>query len=317
MRFEVTKRDAVILSIFIIFLIACCYMYVRHMTAPKSSGRTESEREVLVVGESASEGEANAQRLGDIEGVEIESLLARRKASVQKYAAIWQRNIFKPPLEPAQQRKSSQSLHGRSVAGGSPVLLPPLPPPTGAQSQFQPTPPLGGMEGNRPFADKPRNIAYTAFVVMGDRRLALVENTSTKEGFYVREGDYVFGMRVVRIAPDAIELERDGRSIYYALGENKDKKELMAKSVSQQRSQQPTSSTSQPQPTGQMQQVGQVQQAEQSQPASANVSPPPSVRRSEFFERMMQRMRERYGDNIPPDIEERIRRFRRRAEDGD
>lgn len=62
-------------------------------------------------------------------------------------------------------------------------------------------------------------------------------------------------------------------------------------------------------------QSGQVEQGQQigSQPSSSQ----PTFRgRSEFFEQMMRRMRERYGGEIPPDVMERMRRFRRRFEEG-
>ncbi|MCX7776880.1 MAG: hypothetical protein N2381_02285 [Armatimonadetes bacterium] len=316
MRFELTKRDAIILGIFIPFLVACCYAYVRHATssgAPAQAGREATGD----ASKSAVQSDFNDANVGGARDADIESFIKRRLEKTQRYSVIWQRSVFKP----ATLGRSVSSRHTTANKAVS-TLLPPLPPPIGTQAQPQKSSGSAREPSEYRPPEKPRDIAYTAFVLVNGKPMALVEKTSTKEGFYVQEGDYVFGMRVVRIASDAIELEHDGRSIYYALGENKEKRELMARTVSSQKVSQTGTSTPQQQPAAQqaakVEQTGQVQQIQQAELQPVSPPPPPAGldERSRFFERMMRRLRERYGDNIPPDVMERINRFRRRSEEG-
>jgi len=309
MRLELTRRDAIILGIFIPFLVACCYAYVRHTTAPRAPSQAVGE--VTTAGATEPAAQADAQDVN----VDIDGILRARSMAVQRYVAIWERNVFKPVV--LAHEEGARTPRMAAVNTAAPPPLQPLPPPMSVQTQ---PPESTHMTREHRAPEKPKDMAYTAFVLVNGKPVALIENLGTKEGMYVQEGDHVFGMRVLRIAPDAIELERDGHSFYYALGENKEKRELMARSVSQQRAPSASPSGSQQQSAVQSQQTvqtGQTEQTGQQVTSQSPPSPPTFEGRSRFFEQMMQRMRERYGDNIPPDVMERIRRFRRRfSEEG-
>lgn len=291
MQFEVTKRDMLILAIFALVLVIGCYAYVRHVTAPRHKAKAVTEEAStertpsLEASRKSIALHTDAKKSKRSEGALSVSSKPAKMTDDHDYDIIWKRNIFKPALPTPATKNTAEPTE---VSPPAPVE--PLPPP----------PPLT--------PQKPKEFAYTAFISVGDEKLALIENVNTHEGHYVREGDTVFDFRVVSISPDAVELERDGTIFQYTIGENKEARKLKA----------PTAKKQQP---GAKQQQTQQQQSQQQggQPsAQGQEAPPPPgppsrfERRRQFFERVMQRIRARYGDNIPPEIRARIERFRRR-----
>jgi len=312
MRFEVTKRDAVILSIFIVVLVVCCYAYVRWATSPRAKGGTV-EANVTDVTSVETNYDAGSPHEGTEKALNlcVEEMLKRRVAPMQKYELIWKRNIFR-------EMTSEGAPASANVVRRSSLTPPVLPPASVVVKEGQPS-----VKPAQSYPEKPKNITYTAFVLVGGKRLALVEDTSIRDGCYVGEGEYAFGVRVLRITPEVIEVEKDGRIFYYTLGENKEERKLLAKGSSSQPQQtgttsQPTKQQEQPAVSSGTSTEGSSQPESQkvTQPTVTPPQPPSFEERQRFFERIMQRLRERYGENIPPDVEERLKRFRRRLEEG-
>ncbi|MFA4015281.1 MAG: hypothetical protein RUDDFDWM_000361 [Candidatus Fervidibacterota bacterium] len=304
MRFEVTKRDAVILSIFMVVLVICCYAYVRWATSPKAKVSTV-EADVRS-SEMKYDGESSHGSTEETLKLYVEEMLKRRTTAVQKYELIWKRNIFRETIGEGVATSAN-------VVRRSNITLPVLPPASVVVKQEEPS-----SKPAQSYQEKPKNITYTAFVLIGGKPLALLEDTSIKDGCYVGEGEYAFGVRVLRITPDVIEVEKDGQIFYYALGENKEERELLARGGSPQPQQRSTTSQQEQPARSSETSAGGTSQPEQQKVAQPTVTPPqpPSFEgRKGFIERIMQRLRERYGENIPPEVEERLKRFRRRLEE--
>lgn len=84
-----------------------------------------------------------------------------------------------------------------------PIVVPkPQPPP--------PPPPVN------PFADW----SYTGAVTAGDQRMALIENTKTKEGEYVKAGESFQGAQVVSVTDQMVTLSMNGKPSMLAKSDN-------------------------------------------------------------------------------------------------
>jgi hypothetical protein len=100
----------------------------------------------------------------------------------------------------------------------APVPPPPKPAPQPkpvVQEEVKP-PPTPPVEPINPFADW----AYTGTIRMGEQTIALLENTKTKEGQYVRPGDTIMGAEVTVVTDQMVTLSAAGKPNMIAKSDN-------------------------------------------------------------------------------------------------
>ncbi len=120
---------------------------------------------------------------------------------------------------PEESRRSvdfyTQTVRGNLFNAPQPPALPPvkLPPPVVV---VQPKPPVVPPVEINPFADW----SYTGTMTSGDQVTALIENTKTKEGQFVKAGDSFMGSQVASITDQQIILQSGKTSRMLAKSDN-------------------------------------------------------------------------------------------------
>lgn len=146
-----------------------------------------------------------------------ESTVTKKTDNTKKPGDGWkiieERNVFRPiPAYGTGAEATSRPPLGRNPMGGQ---LTPMP-----VGMLPGMPGAGGFGGRRGGGDN-KNLAYTGTVRTPDGTFALIENTSTGETKYAREGDRVFNMEVVLVDDRSVSLDSDGQMIRLGIGENK------------------------------------------------------------------------------------------------
>ena len=146
------------------------------------------------------------------------------------------------------------------------------------------------MDTPPPAAETPENLAMTGFVQSADGWYILLENLETQEGRLVRPGNEEFGYLIknLDVASSQLVLEKDGQEVRLRLGENK-KGTPPARTPPQGGG--PGGGRPPNQPGGSSGGAGN----------SGGADNP-----------WMQRMRERFGGNIPPEMMQRWEEWQRR-----
>jgi hypothetical protein len=120
------------------------------------------------------------------------------------YAVIARRNLFRPLIAPKVRQEPLKPLP-------MPLSPPPMSPP--------PSPPTPPPAETHNVAEV--RIAVVGAVQVGSEWYALVEDLTTGEARFVREGESAFGYNVKAVGADNAVLERDGQTLTVTMGENK------------------------------------------------------------------------------------------------
>lgn len=124
-----------------------------------------------------------------------------------------------PPVEGTERRPLSYYTQG---IRGSMFAPPPPPPPRPAPApkpkpEVKPPPaPRVDVAPVNPFEDW----SYTGTIRMGEETMALLENSKTKEGQYVRAGDRVMGAEVSAVTDQTVTLRSAGKPYTIAKSDN-------------------------------------------------------------------------------------------------
>ena len=201
-----TKRDKMVLAVFAVLIVAVCVVVAKKMTtsggpsgataraSTESPSTSEADRPSDKSGGSATSGSTGSGR------AERPPTFPNRE--YEEFAAIPERNLFRDPTVKEEKKPA------RAAPTVPTVPTPgPLPPPS-TESASVSSPPE-------------ETVAVTGFMTMGDERLALVENVTTKETRLVREGAEAFGHVVASVSPEGATLRKGDDERYFALGNGK------------------------------------------------------------------------------------------------
>lgn len=191
---SITRRDVIVLALFVLVLAVGSYVFVRHQLAPPERRTARPDR----VGTPETVRPAEAEKQPDLEYAD--------------FAVIPKRNLFRAAVPKAQSE-------GVSAKAKVPAVLPARPGPmlpTVKGRMLAGAPP--GFPAPGPRGPK---IAVTGVVRFGKVLQALIENVDTGESRLIQEGDSAFGYRLSSLQPESAVLERPGEILHLALGENK------------------------------------------------------------------------------------------------
>jgi hypothetical protein len=122
------------------------------------------------------------------------------EVSFDRYQELLRRNVFAPRVKP----RTEPSI----VVTPAPGPPGPLPPVTGPPAPEKPAEPV--KPAPPPPPDPLGDWAYSGTVILGDEVYAVMENRTSKQGVYVREGQPFAGGTVQRIAQGAVVLALGG-----------------------------------------------------------------------------------------------------------
>lgn len=219
---QVTRRDAWILTVFTVALVAGLTLYVRSVTRPPGAPDRTAEKSPSEP-PPAEAPRALADQPPQPPGEFMTAAVATGEIPGE-YRVITDRQLFKPLVKPPVKQKapspSLPTVPRVDVPRPAPVKAPapPAGPPAGA-SPAQQTP--------APAAPPKPPLAVTGLLRAGDGYRVLVENTELKQSRMVRVGEEAFGFRVAAVTDDggsvtlASVAAQGGSEVTLKLGENK------------------------------------------------------------------------------------------------
>ncbi len=219
---QVTRRDAWILTVFTVALVAGLTLYVRSVTRPPGAPDRTAEKSPAEP-PPAEAPRPRADQPPQPPGEFMTAAVAAGEIPGQ-YRVITDRQLFKPLVKPPVKQKAPSppmpSVPRVDVPRPAPVKAPA--PPAGPPAAAPPA-----QQTPAPAAPPKPPLAVTGLLRAGDGYRVLVENTELKQSRMVRVGEEAFGFRVAAVTDDggsvtlASVATQGGSEVTLKLGENK------------------------------------------------------------------------------------------------